>query len=133
MFGGFHYQFWCKSMPKLKKYKKKKEPHPTEAIECEETKLLISSTLKAIEGYIMCSCIAIGLLQIISIKFSKEINKTTFRFLRAKSKMIVSDATVTCFLRKKIFMHIAKNSRYFFLPIFYSIQIRYTLLLIYYH
>lgn len=110
--GGFNYQFWCKSMPKLKKYTKKGEPHPIEAIECEETKQLILSTLKAIEGYVMCSCIAIGLLQIISITFSKEINKTTFRFLRTKSNMIVSEATVACFLRKNIFQHIAKNSRF---------------------
>lgn len=108
--GGFHYQFWCKSMPKLKKYTKKGDINPVETIKCAETKQLILSTLKAIEGYVMCSCIAIGLLQIIAIKFSKEINKASFRFLRTKSNMIVSEATVACFLRKNIFQHIAKNS-----------------------
>lgn len=108
--GGFCYQFWCKSMPKLKKYTTKGEPNPIEAIQCEKTKQLILSTLKAIEGYVMCSCIAIGMLQIISIKFSKEINKSTFRFLRTKTNSIVSEATVACFLRKNIFQHIAKNS-----------------------
>jgi hypothetical protein len=58
----------------------------------------------------MCTSIAMGLLQIISIKFSAEINNTPFRFLRTKSNSIVSEATVACFLRKNIIRLIAKNS-----------------------
>ena len=30
--GGFSYQFWSKSMPKLKRYAKKDEPHPLESV-----------------------------------------------------------------------------------------------------
>ncbi|MEG1982061.1 MAG: transposase [Clostridia bacterium] len=110
--GGFSYQFWCKSIPKLKKYTIKGETNPIEIIECEKTKLLILSTLNAIEGYVMCSCIAIGMLQVISINFSKDINNSSFRFLRTKSNKVVSEATVACFLRKNIFRHIAKNNRF---------------------
>ena len=109
--GGFKYQFWSKVMPKLNRYGKKGEIHPAEKIECKKTKELILSTLKAIEGYVMCSCIAIGLLQIISIKFSTEINKTPFRFLRTKSKGVVSETTVSCFLKKNIFSLITKNNK----------------------
>ena len=109
--GGFRYQFWSKVMPKLNRYAKKAELHPVKKIECTKTKELILSTLKAIEGYAMCNCIAMGLLQIISIKFSTEINKTPFRFLRTKSKDVVSEATVSCFLRKNIFSLIAKNNK----------------------
>lgn len=107
--GGFKYQFWSKVMPKLNRYAKKGETHPIEKIESAKTKELILSTLKAIECYVMCSCIAIGLLQILSIKFSNEINKTPFRFLRTKSNAIVSEATVKCFLRKNIIWLIMKN------------------------
>jgi len=108
--GGFKYQFWSKVMPKLNRYAKKGDPHPVEKIKCKEEKELILSTLKAIEGYVMCSCIAMALLQIISIKFSDEINKAPFRFLRTKSNTIVSEATVACFLRKNIIRLITKNS-----------------------
>ena len=111
LIGGFSYQFWSKSMPKLKRYTKKNQPQPVEKIICEETKKKIVSTLNAIEGYVMCSSIAIGLLQIISLKFSKDINMRKFRFLRTKSKKIVSEATVACYLRRSIFSFIEINNR----------------------
>jgi hypothetical protein len=110
--GGFNYQFWSKVMPKLNRFAKKGEPHPIEDIKSTKEKELILSTLKAIEGYVMCTSIAMGLLQIISIKFSVEINKTSFRFLRTRTNEIVSEATVACFLRKNIIRLIAKNSSF---------------------
>jgi len=110
--GGFSYQFWSKSMPKLKKYTKKGETHPVDEITCKKTKELILATLKAIEGYVLCSSIAIGLLQIISLRFSKDINKTSFRFLRTKSNAIVSEATVACYLRRNIFSFISKTNKF---------------------
>lgn len=61
--------------------------------------------------YVMCSCIAIGLLQIMALKFSsKELDTRCFRFLRTPSKKIVSEATVACYLRKNIFRIMAKNA-----------------------
>jgi len=106
--GGFHYHFWSKSMPKLNRFFKKGDKNPLEDMK-ENDKKLIIDTLKAIENYVMCSAIAIGLLQIIAILFSTEINKSPFRFLRIKSNDIVSEATVACIIRKKIFLSIQKN------------------------
>ncbi len=103
--GGFSYHFWNKSMPKLNKYAKNKESRETlEAICNVKEQNSILSTLKAIEGYVMFSCIAIGLLQIIAIKFSKELNVTSFRWLRTQSNSIPSEATVAHFMRKTIFI-----------------------------
>ena len=61
--------------------------------------------------YVMCSSIAIGLLQIMALKFSTtELNNKFFRYLRTPSKEIVSEATVACYLRKNIFRIMAKNA-----------------------
>ena len=98
-------------MPKLKRYKKKDETDPIDEVQNSKAKERILSTLNAIEMYVMCSCIAIGLLQIMALMFSsKELNTQGFRFLRTPSKKIVSEATVACYLRKNIFRIMAKNA-----------------------
>jgi hypothetical protein len=109
MIGGFSYQFWSKSMPKLKRYLKKNEKPPIEDISNPQEQKKIQLTVKAIEGYVMFSCIAMGLLQMISLSFSKDIQTKTFRFLRTPSKAIVSEATVMCYLRQNIFRIMAKR------------------------
>lgn len=102
MIGGFSYQFWSKSMPKLKRYLKKNEKPPIEDISNPKEQEEIQLTVKAIEGYVMFSCIAMGLLQMVSLFYSKDIQTKTFRFLRTPSKVIVSEATVMCYLRQNL-------------------------------
>lgn len=93
--GAFNYQFWSKSMPKLKRFKKKTEVDAIDEIEDSKVKERIINTLNAIEMYVMCSCISIGLLQIIALKFSAtDLKKQNFRYLRIISKEVVSEATV---------------------------------------
>ena len=109
--GAFSYQFWSKSMPKLNRFKKKDQIDAIDKIEDKKEKERIISTLNAIEMYVMCSSIAIGLLQIIALKFSTtELNNKFFRYLRTPSKEIVSEAIVACYLRKNIFRIMAKNA-----------------------
>jgi hypothetical protein len=107
--GGFSYHFWSKSMPKLKRYLKKGEPHPLEQVTCEKEKQNIRLTVKAIEGYVMCCCIAMGILQLIAIRFSGRVPSHLFRYLRTPSHAIVSEATIMCYLRKHIFRMLAQN------------------------
>lgn len=108
--GGFCYHFWSKSMPKLNRYLKKTEKHPIEYVDNDKAKKRILKTIKAIEGYVMFSCIAIGILQLVALKFSNEINVTKIRYLRTPSNEIVSEATIACYLRKNIFRLMVKNS-----------------------
>ena len=61
-------------MPKLKRYAKKDEPHPLDNITDSQEHKGILKTVQAIEGYVMCSCIALGLLQMLSMHFSKQLN-----------------------------------------------------------
>lgn len=107
--GGFSYQFWSKSMPKLKRYSRKEEPHPLEYVTDEREKENIRLTVKAIEGYVMCSCIAMGLLQLVAVRYSSLVPNLFFRYLRTPSKTIVSEATVMVYLRKSIFRLFAQN------------------------
>lgn len=107
--GGFYYRFWSKSMPKLNRFAKKGDKNPLEDVECQRSKQLIVAALKAIEGYVMFACIAIGLLQIMSIKFSNHTGNINFRFLRTKTNIIASEATVAYSIRKNIFQLIYKH------------------------
>jgi len=107
--GGFSYQFWSKSMPKLNRYQKKDMPHPIAGITDSKDRKRILKTLQAIEGYVMCSCIALGLLQILAIQFSGTVNPISFRYLRTLSKETMSEASVACYLRKSIFRSLGKN------------------------
>ena len=61
--------------------------------------------------YVICSSIAIGLLQLIALKFSTtELNNKCFRYLRTTSKEIISEVTVASYLRKNIFCIMCKNA-----------------------
>lgn len=106
--GAFGYRFWSKSMPKLNRYLKKGEAHPLEQVKDEEAKR-IHLTLQAIEGFVMCQCIAMGLLQLIALRYSGRVPALFFRYLRTPSRSIVSEATVAAYLRSSIFRLFAQN------------------------
>ncbi|SYX84099.1 hypothetical protein [Paenibacillus alvei] len=97
-------------MPKLKRYLKKGEPHPLEQVTDEKDRQRIRLTFQAIEGFVMCSCFATGLVQMISLRFSECAPNLLFRYyLRTPSKTVVSEATVVVHLRKSIFRLFAQN------------------------
>jgi len=120
--GGFSYRFWSKAMPKLKRYRKKEEPHPLEHVVNEKDKVNIRLTIKAIEGFVMCSCIAMGLLQLIAVRYSNRVPNFFFRYLRTPSKNIVSEATVMAYLRRSIFRMFARNPHLAITKIIHSKQ-----------
>ena len=65
--GAFCYHFWSKHMPKLNYYRKKEEPSPLECVEGEKSRKKILAAVRAIEMHMALSCIAMGILQSISI------------------------------------------------------------------
>ncbi len=66
---GFGYHFWTKYMPKLNRYTKKDAKNPINEIDSPDVKKHILSALKVTEGFVMINCIALGLLQIVSLRF----------------------------------------------------------------
>ncbi|QKY71707.1 transposase [Lentibacillus sp. CBA3610] len=107
----FGYHFWSKSMPKLNRYSKKGDPLPAEQITNEQERTNILLTIKAIEGYVMCACTAMGMLQMIAVHYSGRVPGLFFRYLRTPSKSVVSEATVRVYLRTSIFIMFARNPR----------------------
>ncbi|MBT2764434.1 hypothetical protein [Paenibacillus sp. ISL-20] len=72
-------------------------------------RIFILQSVKAIEGYVLCSCIAIGLLQLITVLYSGRVPGLFFRYLRTPSKTVVSEATVMAFLRNVYFSYVPQN------------------------
>ena len=106
----FGYRFWSKHMPKLNRFRKKTDPDPLEAIKDENSRKRIQLAVKAIEGYVFCCSVAIGLLQIISIKFSgtNQLHKT--RYMRTPTRNTLSEATVSDYLRQNIFVLLKRHA-----------------------
>ncbi|MEI7028426.1 transposase [Paenibacillus sp. y28] len=107
--GAFGYRFWSKSMPKLNRYLKKGEVHPLEQVKDEQDQRRIHLTLQAMEGFVMCQCIAMGLLQLSALRYSGRTPTLFFRYLRTPSRTVVSEATVSAYLRQSIFRLFAQN------------------------
>jgi hypothetical protein len=89
---GFSCHFWTSKMPVFKKYLKAAEMELAVAATCSGMpRDRIVNTYNAIEVFVFFACIAMGLLQLISMGFSKVINGSKFRWLRtAICKMTVS-------------------------------------------
>lgn len=101
--GAFCYHFWSKHMPKLNYYRKKEESSPLECVEGEKSRKKVLEAVRAIEMHIALSCIAMGILQSISILYIGKVNSGQLRYQRTPSKGRVSEATVMSYLRKHFF------------------------------
>ena len=106
---GFAYHFWSASMPKLNRFAKKEESDPLAQVRGKKERNRILLALKAIEGYVTMSLIANGLLQLLSLKYSALQGKSSFCWLRTASGSIVTEASMSMFLRKEIFMQFHKQ------------------------
>jgi len=100
---GLGYHFWTTFMPKLNRFAKKGDPNPIYSITDSAAQKHIISTLTAIENFVMMNCIALGLLQLISLRFFDSKNHSLLRWLRTVSSNTPSEATTAVFMRKSIY------------------------------
>ena len=109
--GAFGYHFWTKHLPKLNYYKKKTEAGPMELVTEEHAQKKVLETIRAIEMHTMLSCIAMGILQILTLTVvsEEEISYKNLRYLRTPSKRRISEATLMDYLRKHIFRIMEKS------------------------
>ena len=107
--GAFCYHFWSRHMPKLNYYQKKDEPEPLDLVEEEKSREKVLSAVRAIEMHMAMSCIAMGILQSISICFIGKVSSSHLRYQRTPSKGRVSEATVMHYLRKHFFRLLGKR------------------------
>ena len=99
---GFAYRFWSNAMPKLDRFAKS-GVDPLERVTNKNDRKLILAAINRTHGFLMLSCIAHGLLQICSLRFTSVINSAPLRWLRTRTNIVPSEASTADFLRKSIF------------------------------
>lgn len=98
--GAFCYHFWSKHMPKLSYYRKKEDPAPLEQVENENARKRILEAVRATEIHIALSCIAMGILQSLSICYKGKVKSRPLRYQRTLSRERVSEDALWYYLRK---------------------------------
>jgi len=97
--GSFFYHFWTHAMPKLNR----KIPTNLDNVKCSKDQELIAKATRAIEGFVNIGCISIGLLQMLSINFSKNIWNKYTGWLRTKTTDIPTEETVSSVLQQEFY------------------------------
>jgi hypothetical protein len=99
LLGAFAYRFWSKYVPRQsRKPKKNATLKPLQAQHVAE----VHQTWRACEGFVMLGCIALGLLQLIALKFQESIWASFTRFLRTRSRVLPSERTVKAVLAQEL-------------------------------
>lgn len=122
-FGGFCYHFWTKAVPKLNRYRKKGSPDPLLEIKDEHEKERIKKALKATEGYVLFSSIAMGIVQMLCLKYGSSIQVSDYRYLRTPSSQVMSEASMMEYLRRNLFRFLAEKDNLTITKIISSRQI----------
>lgn len=107
--GAFCYHFWSKYMPKLNYYRKKEEPSVLEQVKEEKCRKKILEALRAIEMHMVLSCIAMGVLQSLSINLTGRVNSNQLRYQRTPSRERVSEGAIMYYFRKHFFRLLGEN------------------------
>ena len=107
--GAFCYHFWSKHMPKLSYYLKDGEPTPLEQVEDGHARQKVMEAVRATEMHMALSCIAIGMLQSLSIRFIGKVSSSQLRYQRTPSEGRVSEAAIMHYLRKHFFHLLGKR------------------------
>ena len=107
--GEFCYHFWSKHMPKLSYYQKAGEPDPLERVESERSRRNILKAVRATEMHMILSCIAMGILQTLSVLSAGKVESNLLRYQRTPSRERVSEAALMYHLRKYFFLFMEKQ------------------------
>ena len=96
-------------MPKLSYYQKAGEAGPLEQVTDEKSRQNILKAVRAIEMHMAQSCIAMGILQSISVSSLEKLSSNQLRYQRTPSKGRVSEAALMAHLRKYFFLFMEKQ------------------------
>jgi hypothetical protein len=89
--GAFNYRFWSKVMPKHSRKPKKNKDLEKPAQDDLQT---VQRCWDAYERFVMLGAIALGLLQLIALKFPQAVWERTDFYLRTRSRSLPSERTV---------------------------------------
>ena len=102
--GGFGYHFWTKSLPKLNHFSRKEELDPMTTVLDAHDRRKILKNIHATEGFVLFACIAMGILQLVSLSDTFAEAVIEKRYLRTPSNKNPSEASVMYYLRKSFFL-----------------------------
>lgn len=108
--GAFRYHFWSKRLPRHSRRPKKNALLKPPAVQDLPT---VQRTWQACEGFVLLGCIAVGLLQLVALKFSHHIWDAFPLFLRTRSRALPSEQTVKTVLAHALqqdFLHLAPRA-----------------------
>ena len=91
LIGAFRYYFWSKRLPRHSR-KPRKNQHLKQPT--KENVQQVQSCWECCERFVMLAAIALGLLQLIALKFSPQVWGHFQTFLRTRSRQIPSERTV---------------------------------------
>ena len=107
--GSFSYHFWTKALPKLSRFKTKTD---LSAIKKPNKKEKILATIRAIEVFTFLSCIAMGILTIVSLKFPTLVWQKFSGWLRTRSSALPSIETVRSVIQQEVSWNFHKLSHH---------------------
>ena len=91
LLGAFRFHFWTKKLPRHSRRptanRKLKAPRP-------EHLPTVEACWQAYEIFVLCAAIALGLLQLIALRFTTEVWQRHFLYLRTRSRSLPSEKTV---------------------------------------
>lgn len=107
--GGFCYHFWTAAMPKLSRFKTSND---LSKVSEKKDREKIVSTMRAVEVFSFMSCIAMGMLTIISLQLPNLVWGRFTGWLRTRSSEIPSIETVRSVLQHELWRNNHKVSSY---------------------
>jgi hypothetical protein len=99
LLGAFAYRFWSRYIERRSRKPKK---HATLKAPLSDHLEAVQRTWQACEGFVMLGGIALGLLQLIALKFDSHIWSTFTRFLRTRRRTLPSERTVKVVLAQEL-------------------------------
>jgi hypothetical protein len=97
--GAFAYRFWSKRLPR---HSRKPQKNATLQAPPQEHLETVRRTWQACERFVMLGCIAVGLLQLVALKFPEQVWDGFRMFLRTRSRALPSERTVKAVLGQEL-------------------------------
>ena len=112
--GAFAYRFWSKRLPRHSRKPKKNATLQAPPKEHLET---VRRTWQACEHFVMLGCVALGLLQLVALKFHDQVWNGYCLFLRTRSRALPSERTVKAVLGQELARHFGNVANAATLPL----------------
>lgn len=107
--GTMVYHFWSKAMEKINRFCKASAPDPLDNVSSSKDREQIMLTVRATEIYVLMSCIAMGILQGISVEWNRYQFMGSLRYQRTPARNRPSEANIKYVLRCGFFSLLDQN------------------------